>query len=200
MTGPAAQATDADLLRRADAGDSRSFGELFTRHATSIYNHCFRHLGSWSAAEDATSLVFLEAWRRRADVRVVDESLLPWLLVVGTNVCRNMRRSHRRHAAAMTRLQDPPDEPDFSGEVLDRLAAEQHMNAILAQLSRLPAKDREVISLCVWQGLSYEAAAAALGVSTATVRSRLARARSRLAVADPRRSAAQSLPTTTPTP
>ncbi len=39
-------------------------GLLFQRHARAIYNYCFRRVGSWAAAEDLVSIVFLEAWRR----------------------------------------------------------------------------------------------------------------------------------------
>lgn len=172
--------TDGHLLRAALGGSPSSFGSLFERHVVLIYNHCFRHLASWAAAEDASSLVFLEAWRRRKDVRLVDESIVPWLLVVATNVCRNLRRSQWRHAAAMARLPETPAEPDFADDIVDRVGAEQQMQQLRAQINRLPARDQDVIALCVWEGLSYEHAAAALGVSAATVRSRLARARNRL--------------------
>ena len=37
---------------------------LFERHARTIYNYCFRRVGSWAVAEDLVSIVFLEAWRR----------------------------------------------------------------------------------------------------------------------------------------
>ena len=37
---------------------------LFERHAPTIYNYCFRRVGSWAVAEDLVSIVFLEAWRR----------------------------------------------------------------------------------------------------------------------------------------
>lgn len=40
-----------------------------------MYQHCFRRTGSWSAAEELTSVVFLEAWRKRRDVRLAGESV-----------------------------------------------------------------------------------------------------------------------------
>ncbi|WP_368861986.1 RNA polymerase sigma factor [Frankia gtarii] len=48
---------------------------MFRAHSGAVYFYCFHRLGSWSAAEDATSVVFLEAWRRRADVVAVSGSL-----------------------------------------------------------------------------------------------------------------------------
>ena len=57
---------DSSLWSRAQTGDEQAFGILFERHAQTIYNYCFRRVGEWSAAEDLVSIVFLEAWRRRA--------------------------------------------------------------------------------------------------------------------------------------
>jgi RNA polymerase sigma-70 factor (ECF subfamily) len=57
------------------------------------------------------------------------------------------------------------------------------MARIAAAMADLSERDREVIALVVWSGLTYEQAAAALGVPVGTVRSRLARARTRLAAA-----------------
>jgi Sigma-70 region 2 len=55
---------------------------LFERHAHGVYNHCFRRTASWADAEEITSAVFAEAWRRRHEVRPVHESARPWLLGV----------------------------------------------------------------------------------------------------------------------
>ena len=55
------------------------------------------------------------------------------------------------------------------------------MCRVLACVERLPRPDQEVLSLCVWSELTYQEAAAVLGVPVGTVRSRLSRARARLA-------------------
>ena len=54
------------------------------------------------------------------------------------------------------------------------------MRAVLGQIEALPEREREVLGLVAWAGLSYEQAAAALDVPVGTVRSRLSRARARL--------------------
>jgi RNA polymerase sigma-70 factor (ECF subfamily) len=59
------------------------------------------------------------------------------------------------------------------------------MRAILGQIRRLPRAQRDVIALCLWSELTYEEAAACLGVPVGTVRSRLARARQALMELDP---------------
>jgi DNA-directed RNA polymerase specialized sigma24 family protein len=54
---------------------------------------------------------------------------------------------------------------------------------LVGELLRLPAADRDTLLLVVWGELSYAEAATALGVPIGTIRSRIARARQRLAAA-----------------
>ncbi len=82
--------SDAALWLRSRDGDADAFGLLFERHATAIYNFCFRRIGDWAAAEDLLSIVFLEAWRRR-DKELPPDKVLPWLYGIATNVVRNRR-------------------------------------------------------------------------------------------------------------
>lgn len=174
--------TDAQLLRSAIDGRSESFGVIFERHADAVYNHCFRRLGSWSAAEDAASLVFLETWRTRAKAVDVDGRLLPWLLGVANNVVRNVSRTARRYDAAVLRLPPPAYEPDPADWIAARLDDERRMQPLLHQLAGLRRAEQDVVALVLMSGLTYAEAAVALGVPVGTVRSRLARARKRLGV------------------
>jgi RNA polymerase sigma factor (sigma-70 family) len=169
---------DTALWTSAQAGDAEAFGQLFQRHSTLIYNYCFRRVGDWAAAEDLVSVVFLEAWRRRASVR--PELGRAWLFGIANNVMRNRLRAYRRHRAALDRLGLPEPEPDFAGETDARLDDERFAKLLIADLERLPRRAREVLLLCDGVGLSYEEAAFALQTPVGTVRSRLSRARQRM--------------------
>jgi RNA polymerase sigma factor (sigma-70 family) len=171
---------DGQLWRQAQRGDAEAFAALFERHVGAVYTYCFRRTADWSTAEDLTSVVFLEAWRRRATLDLAAAKVLPWLLGVATNVLRNQRRSLRRYQDALSRL--PPLEPerDFAGEADDRLADEQRMRGLLRLIARLPRAEQDALALCVWEGLSGADAAFILGVPEGTVRARLFRARARL--------------------
>jgi RNA polymerase sigma factor (sigma-70 family) len=67
--------------------------------------------------------------------------------------------------------------------VAGRVDDERRMSALLDELHKLPRPEQEAVALCLWSGLSYPEAAAALGVAEVTVRSRVSRARSRLRAA-----------------
>jgi RNA polymerase sigma factor (sigma-70 family) len=176
--------TDRALWRRAAAGETDAFGEIYERHANAIYNFCFRRCADWALAEDLTAIVFLEAWRKRR--RVVfdgEDAVLPWLYGVAGNVLRNNARRHRRLVRFLGSLGAPPSSPDSA----ERLAEEEEMRRILEAVARLPRREQDVLALCVFADLTYEQAAMTLGVPVGTVRSRLARARNRLGELSPER-------------
>jgi RNA polymerase sigma-70 factor (ECF subfamily) len=172
--------TDEELWALGAAHDGRAFGELFERHADAIYNHCFRRTGSWSLAEDLTSITFMETWRRRQQVRLHGESILPWLLAVANNAIRNGVRSQRRYRRLLAKLPSATVIPDQSDEAIGRVDDERMMSRILPAFAQLDDRDQDVLSLCDWAGLSYEEAAASLNIPVGTVRSRLSRARTRI--------------------
>lgn len=172
---------DTNLRRRIRAGDHDAFGELFDACARSVYNHAYRLTGDWSTAEDIVSLTFLEAWRLRESLDGTGGPIRPWLLGIATNVARNTRRTMRRHAAAMSRLPPAAVVSDFADEVAGRLDDAAQLALVQEALRRLRRPEREVLALCVWSGLDYTTAARALGVPVGTVRSRLSRARKKLA-------------------
>jgi RNA polymerase sigma factor (sigma-70 family) len=162
-----------------DASASARIASLFDTHVDEIRGFLFRRTGEWSTADDLTSIVFLEAWRRRS-AEVPAESERAWLYGIATNVARNQWRARRRHSAALTRLSAERDDHGFSDDVDTRLDDEAQMRALLPRFRRLSRSEQDVLSLCVWSELTYEEAAAALGIPVGTVRSRLARARTRL--------------------
>ncbi|MFJ2812321.1 MULTISPECIES: RNA polymerase sigma factor [unclassified Streptomyces] len=162
------------------AGDPDAFRHLFDEHASVVHRHAVRMTGVWSTADDIVSLTFLEAWRLRERVLPGDDSLRPWLLGIATNVTRNTARAARRHQAALSRIPPPDPVPDFADEVARRLADSEELAAAHRALSTMRRGEREVFTLCVWEGLDAATAAEALGVAVGTVRARLSRARKRL--------------------
>jgi RNA polymerase sigma factor (sigma-70 family) len=169
------------MRARVRTGDADAFGELFDQHARPVYNHAFRLTGDWSAAEDVVSLTFLEAWRLRDRIDPDGGSLRPWLLGIATNVARNLRRAARRHEGALTRLPASEAVPDFAESVSERVDDAERLAAVRTALAALRPGEREVFTLHAWAGLTYAETAEALGIPVGTVRSRLSRARRKLA-------------------
>lgn len=173
---------DKELWRRCQEDDADAFAALFDRYQQPVYSYCFRRVADWTAAEDLTSTVFLEAWRKRHRVELRDGLLGPWLLGVATNVVRNQRRAIRRYRSVLERIPRLRPEADFAADLDERVDAARQMEDLLDQLRHLPRPEREVLALR-WEGLSHSEIAAALGTSGAVVRGRLFRARRRLGAA-----------------
>jgi RNA polymerase sigma-70 factor (ECF subfamily) len=169
------------LRARIRDGDKAAFGELFDQCSKAVYNHAFRLTGNWSTAEDVTALTFLEAWRLRGKIDAEGGSLRPWLLGIATNIARNMRRAARRHDDALARLPRGEGVPDFAEEVVSRIDDAERLAAVRQAYGKLRRAEQDVFALCVWAGLDYAQAAEALGIPVGTVRSRLSRARKKLA-------------------
>ncbi|MFJ2672971.1 MULTISPECIES: RNA polymerase sigma factor [unclassified Streptomyces] len=169
------------LRTRIRAGDSSAYAELFDSYARAVYNHAFRLTADWSTAEDVMAATFMEAWRLRDRVDPEGGSLRPWLLGIATNTARNQFRSNRRYrAAANAAAAAELSFPDHADEVAGRVDDRRRLATVLTSLAALRRTEREVIALCLGEGLDYEAAAEALGIPVGTVASRLSRARKKL--------------------
>lgn len=166
---------------RVRDGDPAAFSELFDEHARSVYNHAWRLTADRSTAEDVMSATFLEAWRLHSRVEPEGGSLRPWLLGIATNVARNHMRGNRRYRATVTAATaHARSEPDHAESVAERLDDAVSLHRVLRLLSRLSRKEREVLTLCLWEEIEHTEVAKMLGIPVGTVRSRLHRARKRL--------------------
>ncbi|WP_328443496.1 RNA polymerase sigma factor [Streptomyces sp. NBC_00386] len=169
------------MRTRIRAGDRAAFAELYDQYARAVYNQALRLTGNWSQAEEVMSETFLAAWRGRERVEPEGESLGPWLLGIATHKARNANRSLRRRLAFLARSPQPRPVEDFAEETAGRIDDARRLALVHQALGRLRRQEREVFALCVSAGLDYRQAAQTLGVPVGTVRSRLSRARARLA-------------------
>lgn len=176
----AAIPSDSSLWLEAAAGTESAFGLIYDRYKDTIYRAALARVANTNDAEDVVAIVFLEAWRKRADVRFVDGSLRPWLLVVMVNVTRNQQRSTRRYRRLLAKAPPADATPDHSNAFLDRMHAQDAAGAIGAAVGRLNGRDRQIVELCLVEELSMAAAATALDIPVGTVKSRLSRIRRRL--------------------
>lgn len=172
--------SDCALWLEASSGTERSFAILFDRYRKRIFRKAYAHVRHVADAEDVVALVFLEAWRSRAKVRIVDGSVLPWLLTVTTFVLMNQARTARRHSRLLAALPKPEREPDHADDVLDRLERDTQLSAIRAALSYLSLQEKLILDLCLSEELPIAAVAAALDLPVGTVKSKLYRARQKV--------------------
>lgn len=168
-----------ELWGRSLAGDGQSFGVLFERHGGRVFRHACRVVASRHDAEDVTAAAFLELWRRRRDVRLVEGSVLPWLLVTTGNLARNSVRSTRRYREFIARLPHEGTAPDAAEVALGRsvLGLDADLRAALLGLDEV---DLHLVALVALEDYPIAEAARVLKLTPAAAKSRLHRARHRL--------------------
>lgn len=135
-----------------------------------------RHRGlNTEEADDLIASTFEVVWRRFESVPDGDEAVL-WLYGIAFNQLRNLRRSNRRQTRLAARIVPTglmPDSPELSDTPIE---------TIRAALRALSFDDREVILLVAGEGLSADEVGVVLGCGAIAARSRLHRARKRLAI------------------
>jgi RNA polymerase sigma factor (sigma-70 family) len=141
---------------------------LFRRHYRDVWAYV-RRRAEPELVDDVVAETFLVAWRR---LNEVPDDARPWLLGVARKTLSTQRRSAARRQSLATKLESNEGRRDW-----DESASELPVAEALARLSE---KDREAITLIVWDGLSPREAAAVLGQSAASFRVRLHRAKRRL--------------------
>ncbi|MFC7432176.1 MULTISPECIES: RNA polymerase sigma factor [unclassified Agrococcus] len=171
---------DAQLWAAVVRGDGVAFAAVFDRHGDRVWRHVWRMMQHRQDAEDVVSATFAEAWRKRARVRIVDDSLLPWLLVTATNCARNAGRSRRRLDRLIAHIPRADDAPDAADVVGDRQEAADAKTAVAAALRALPPADASLIALVMLEEVPLADAARALGIGYGAAKTRIHRARARM--------------------
>lgn len=178
---------EGKLLKYAQEGDLDAFNRLVVVYQTMAYNVAYRILGDEPAAEDATQLAFISAYRHLTSYR--GGSFRAWLMRIVTNSCYDeLRRIKRRPTTPLEPLaEDGEDEIESPTWLADDAPSpeEQLENAELEHaiqdcLNRLPDDFRTVLVLVDLQGMDYTEVSDSTGNPLGTIKSRLARARLKL--------------------
>jgi RNA polymerase sigma-70 factor (ECF subfamily) len=176
----ARERTDPELVRAVGDGDLAALGELYDRYARDVWRAVRRTLDRPADAEDIVHAVFVglpkiaPSYDGRASARA-------WLIGIGLRLAHRHRRGAGRLVRALVAfaqtLSGGATHDDPESHASDR----QELRALEEALAALSPKKREVFALVEIDGLSTDEVARALGIPTATVRTRLHHARRELA-------------------
>jgi RNA polymerase sigma-70 factor (ECF subfamily) len=174
---PMDAAADADLAARAREGDAEAFAGLVRRYQDSVFGVCYRLLGERRSAEDLAQEAFIRAYTHLASYQP-ERPFGPWVRRVAANLCINQLN-----------LRQPAIEPLEEDERLgsaeagpeEQAARREQARSIQEAIQRLPPRQRAVVELSHFHGLSYVEIATELRLPLSDVKSHLFRARKRLA-------------------
>jgi len=176
-----AAADDAALLARLAAGDGDALAAVYRRESGAVYRYALALAGDEAAALDAVHEAFAQLLRGTPGFDAGRGTLGAYLAGMARHQLLAQWRDARRHVEL-----DEADEdgaaPGAASDASDtRLAEAQQHHQLWAAIRRLSWPQREAIVLVDLQERSYDDAAAIAGVSTDVLRTRLHRARQRLA-------------------
>jgi len=177
---------ERDVIRRVLAGDTQAFERLVEENEKKVYALALRMVGSPEDAQDIAQESFVKAYTSLGSFRG-ESRFSVWLYRLTYNICIDfIRRRRRNQTVALTVTDedgetaelDIPDERCSPEAVVET----RQLRKVLAEcVEALPGHHREIIVMREITGLSYQDMAQALGISEGTVKSRLARARRKLA-------------------
>lgn len=183
-----AELSDEDLLAAyADAEAvrkrrERAFHLLVDRYERRVYAICYRYFGDHADAEDATQDTFLLLARRAGQFRG-DSRLSTWIYRVATNACHDLaRKEARRPRTPVADVEAATDAPSDDGVTPDEAAAAGELaDRVQTALLELDEVTRGLVIACAIEGQPYAEVASAFDLPVGTVKSRVHRARAKLA-------------------
>jgi RNA polymerase sigma-70 factor, ECF subfamily len=176
---PAGGPSDAELLRRHVAGDPDAFSELFRRHRDRLWAIAIRTLADPEEAADAVQDAMISAFRRAGSFRG-DSAVTTWLHRIVVNACLDRLRRKAARPAASGADERALDNLALGHAIADPSAASDTSLDVRDALRTLPPDQQAALVLVDMLGYPVADAAAVLGISQGTVKSRCARARARL--------------------
>lgn len=180
---------DEQLVHRCRLGDRAAFAELVHRHQGRVFGLCLRWLGDRVAAEEIAQDTFLSAWRALPGFRA-EARFDTWLRRIAVNKCKNRKvYGFRRGYGLHDSIDVLPDEDRprlqlvHGGPAADAGIHRDQADAIVrSALAALPDEQRAIVVLRDVEDLDYDEIADILEIPRGTVKSRLHRARTALAL------------------
>jgi RNA polymerase sigma-70 factor (ECF subfamily) len=168
-------------VEQALAGDTAAFSNLVEAYQKPVYNLAYRMLGNSVEAEDAAQEAFIRAYTR-LDTYDPSRKFSSWMLSIASHYCIDVLRRRRMTLLSIEEL------PPMADVSMPRSAHPEHLVArgqvaekVQQLLGTLPEHYRTPIILRYWYDMSYREIAETMGVTESTVKTRLHRARARLA-------------------
>ena len=177
---------ELDVIRRVLHGDVNAFEDLVEAYEKNVYNLALRMTGNPQDAQDMAQEAFIKAYNSLSTFRG-DSKFSVWLYRIVSNICLDhLRKKNRGTPGSLTVEDDDGEEmqlelPDTSTAPEEVLEKKLTRDAVRRGLASLPPDARQILLLREIEGLSYEEIGATLGLESGTVKSRLFRARKKLA-------------------
>ncbi len=174
---PTSRLTDDELVLRFRQGDEAAFSEMHRRYRSALTAFARRMLqGSGHDAEDVVQDAFIRAYR---GLRVTDRPMVlrPWLYMIVRNRALDTLRAPQRSEIYDDELRM---RPVTDSDPAQRFAGNEEMRQIVAEIGRLPDRQRLALVMREFDGRTHAETARALRTTVPATKSLIVRARSNL--------------------
>ncbi len=171
---------DAELVRRAQAGETRAFDELVLKFTPRLHGLVYNMTSNREDTDDLLQDIFAKAYRSLKRFRG-HSSFYTWIYTIAVNMTLNfLKKRGRRQTASLEQMD--AEGMDRDGALAGLLSRsdpvhETHIHELQRRLNeamlRLSEDHRAVVTMFDIQGLPHSEISEILGVSQGTVRSRL---------------------------
>jgi RNA polymerase sigma-70 factor (ECF subfamily) len=173
--------TEAVWIKQAQAGNQSAFTYLVEAYQTPVYNLAYRMLGNSVEAENAAQETFIRMFTK-LDTYDPGRKFSSWLLAIASHYCVDVLRRRRMNYLS---LDDLPPMVELSmpktAQPEQVVVREQDASVVQKMLEALPPNYRTPVVLRYWYDMSYREIADTMGVTESTIKTRLHRARAKLA-------------------
>jgi RNA polymerase sigma-70 factor (ECF subfamily) len=162
---------DSSLVERLRAGDTGAFAEVYDSHSRVVYGLILRMVRDSALAEDLLQEIFLKLWRSAATLDSSAKSLEPWLMAVTRNHVLDYLKSRYNRTAMRS---SPLDWGDLAQHLTlwqNDFVFVERAELLRAALDRLDGRQRQVLDLAYFEGLTQTEIAARLNLPLGTVKS-----------------------------
>ena len=166
------QAEQRLLVTRALQGDEKAFGDIVDQYSALMLRTATMIVADRDIAEDVVQDAFIQAWHHLPDLREAG-ALRPWLMRIVVNQCISFKRRLAR-TTAFVRQSLSEQEIDLTAQIADHHKGRLERDWDLAQaIDELPAKQRIVIVLHYYNGMTLPEMAKVLQTSENTLKKRI---------------------------
>ncbi len=154
-------AAEIAAIEACQAGALDQFDALYLKHVDAIYRFHYRRTSVREVAEDLTSATFLKAMEAIGSYDPERGPFIAWLY----RIARNTLIDHTRSPARQTATLDDSFEIAGDEDATLRTTRALDKERVLAALQKLTPLQRDIVTLRLWEGLSYQEISSVVGKS-----------------------------------
>jgi RNA polymerase sigma-70 factor (ECF subfamily) len=164
-------ASDRALVEAMQVGQVEALQELYRRYGRLVYTLALRILGTVTEAEDLTQEIFLKLWQQQT-YDFERGSIGTFLTILARSRAIDRVRSRKAYQRLLQRWKSVDRDRTENNLPLERATLGERAQHVQSALTQLSEREREILEIAYYEGLSQSEIAHRLDVPLGTVKTR----------------------------